>query len=126
MTHERRDHLRPRLNQLYDTFNVADSATDPIQLVRRFSRDDDREVVAFCAAGLAFGRLASVMQSIGRVLDVMGERPAEFVRRFDPQRDGLPLQDFVHRWTRGTDVVALLWVLHQMLEQHGTRSEEHT
>jgi uncharacterized protein (TIGR02757 family) len=99
---------------------MADSATDPIQIVRRFVRDDDREVVAFCAAGLAFGRVTSVMQSIQRLVGVMGERPADFVRHFDPARDGAPLRTFVHRWTRGADVVALLWVLHQMLEQSGS------
>ena len=112
--------LKPTLDGLYDSFNMADSATDPIQLVRRYSRNDDREVVAFCAAGLAFGRVTSVMQSIQRLLDVMGDRPAEFVRRFEPQRDGVPLRPFVHRWTRGADVIALLWVLHQMLARSGS------
>jgi hypothetical protein len=33
-----------------------ESALDPIQIVRRFPRLEDREVVAFIAAGLAFGR----------------------------------------------------------------------
>lgn len=114
------DRLRPTLDGLYDSFNIEDSATDPIQIVRRFSRPDDQEVVAFCAAGLAFGRVTSVMQSVGRVVEVMGAHPAEFVRRFDPRRDAAPLHDFVHRWIRGVDVVALLWVLHQMLRQSGS------
>ena len=112
--------LKVTLDGLYDSFNMADSATDPIQIVRRFSRNDDREIVAFCAAALAFGRVTSVMQSVQRVVDVMGDRPAAFIRRFSPARDARPLQDFVHRWTRGVDVVALLWVLHQMLERSGT------
>ena len=112
--------LKPTLDRLYDSFNMADSATDPIQIVRRFTRDDDREVVAFCAAGLAFGRVSSVMQSISRLVAVMGERPADFVRGFNPARDAAPLRDFVHRWTRGVDVIALLWVLHQMLERSGS------
>jgi uncharacterized protein (TIGR02757 family) len=112
--------LKPTLDRLYDSFNMADSATDPIQIVRRFTRDDDREVVAFCAAGLAFGRVSSVMQSISRLVAVMGERPADFVRGFHPARDAAPLRDFVHRWTRGVDVIALLWVLHQMLERSGS------
>lgn len=112
--------LKPTLDRLYDSFNMADSATDPIQIVRRFTRDDDQEVVGFCAAGLAFGRVSSVMQSIARLVAVMGDRPADFVRRFDPARDSAPLRDFVHRWTRGVDVIALLWVLHQMLERSGS------
>ncbi|MGC4082192.1 MAG: DUF2400 family protein [Vicinamibacterales bacterium] len=84
------------------------------------TRPADQEIVAFCAAGLAFGRVSSVMQSIDRLAAVMGPEPSAFVRRFVPARDGVALRDFVHRWIRGVDVIALLWILHQMLEQSGS------
>src|SRR5688572_27061600 len=103
--------LKPVLDRLYAEFNYPDSATDPIQIVRRFTRPDDREVVGFCASALAFGRVASVIQSIERLLAIMGDRPAEYVRRFEPPRDGAAFADFVHRWTRGADLVALVWIL---------------
>lgn len=112
--------LKPTLDGLYDSFNMADSATDPVQIVRRYARPEDQEIVAFCAAGLAFGRVSSVMQSIERVALVMGPEPAAFVRRFEPARGGAPLRDFVHRWTRGVDVIALLWVIRQMLDRSGS------
>ena len=79
--------LKERLDALYASFNCVDSATDPIQIVRRFADPADREVVGFCAAALAFGRVASVLQSIERLMAVMGPSPAAFVRDFDPQRD---------------------------------------
>ena len=116
----RSETLKPTLDGLYRSFNVADSATDPIQIVRRFESADDQEVVAFIAAGLAFGRVSSVMQSIDRVAAVMGPHPARFVRDFSPARDAAPLRDFIHRWIRGADIVALLWVLHQMLARSGS------
>jgi len=112
--------LTEKLDELYASFNYPDSAADPIQIVRRFTRGDDREIVGFCAASLAFGRVASVLQSIERLLAIMGPRPAEYVRRFDPLRDGQAFDGFVHRWTRGRDLVALLWVLRQMLEADGS------
>jgi uncharacterized protein (TIGR02757 family) len=112
--------LKPELDRLYDTFNYADSAADPIQIVRRYDRADDREVVGFCAGALAFGRVASVLQSIERLLAIMGPRPADFVRRFDARRQGPAFAGLVHRWTRGPDLVALLWVVKQMLERADT------
>jgi uncharacterized protein (TIGR02757 family) len=112
--------LRPALDQLYASFNYPDSATDPIQIVRRFERPDDREVVAFCAAALAFGRVSSVLQSIERVVAVMGKHPGQYVRRFDPRREASKFADIVHRWTRGVDLVALLWLLKQMTDRAGT------
>src|SRR3954451_17163021 len=95
--------LKPTLDRLYTDYNHADSATDPIQIVRRFERPDDREVVAFCAAALAFGRVTSVIQSIERLVALMGEAPATYVRSFDPAREGGRFAPLVHRWTRGVD-----------------------
>ena len=112
--------LKATLDQLYAGFNYPDSATDPIQIVRRFSRDDDREVVAFVAASLAFGRVTSVLQSIERVLAVVGAQPAAYVRRFDPRRDAAAFAGIVHRWTRAPDIVALLWLMRQMIDRSGS------
>ena len=112
--------LKPVLDRLYADFNHADSATDPIRIVRRFQRDDDREIVGFIAAALAFGRVSSVLQSIERVLAVMGREPAACVRRFDARRDGPAFAGIVHRWTREADIVAMLWVLRQMLDRAGS------
>lgn len=109
--------LKAALDTLYASYNAAESATDPIQLVRRFQRPADREIVGFCAAALAFGRVASVLQSIERLLAVMGPSPAEFAASFDPRRDGAKLTSLVHRWTRGEDLIALLIVLRTMLSR---------
>lgn len=108
------------LDRLYEAFNYPDSALDPIQIVRRYPRLDDREVVGFIAAGLAFGRLASVLASIEKVCEVLGDHPAQFVRWFEPAHDGKPLRALQHRWTRGDDLVALVWALRQLLETHGS------
>src|SRR5260221_1754859 len=115
--------LKHTLDLLYDGFNLPDSATDPIQIVRRYARADDREVVGFCAAALAFGRVASVLQSIERVLAVMGDRPAAYVRRFDPRRDAAAFAPIVHRWTRGPDLVALVWLMAQMIDRAGSMED---
>src|SRR5262245_15076678 len=112
--------LKPVLDRLYREFNTPGSATDPIEIVRRFTRNDDREVVAFIAASLAFGRVLSVLQSIERVLAVLGPKPADSIRRFDPASDRASFLPIVHRWTRGNDIAALVWIIHQMLEQSGS------
>jgi uncharacterized protein (TIGR02757 family) len=112
--------LKPVLDRLYREFNYPDSATDPIQIVRRYTRRDDREVVGFVAASLAFGRVTSVLQSIERVLAIMGPQPAAYVRRFAPHREQAAFAPVVHRWTRGPDLVALVWVMTQMIDRAGS------
>lgn len=116
----RDERLKPALDELYAGFNHPESALDPVQIVRRYARLEDRELVAFIAAGLAFGRVSSVMASIEAVCRVLGPRPADFVRDFNPARDGAPILPLVHRWTRGRDLVALVWLLRQLLERHGS------
>jgi uncharacterized protein (TIGR02757 family) len=112
----KRADLKDTLDRLYHQYNCIDAATDPIQVVRRFADPADQEVVGLCAAALAFGRVTSVLQSIERVLEVLGPSPAAFVRRFEPPRDGARLVNVVHRWTRGTDLKALLWIMRSMLQ----------
>ncbi len=108
------------LDELYREYNREDSASDPVHLVRPFHGAANREIAGFCAGALAFGRVASVMQSISTLFAIVGPQPAEFVRRFDPQQPHPALRAMVHRWTRGADLVALLWILRQMLEEAGS------
>ena len=112
--------LKTSLDRLYASFDHPESAIDPIQIVRRYDSVADREVVAFVAAGLAFGRVASVMASVEAVCRVLGPGPAAFVRAFDPIHDGDALRPLVHRWIRGGDLVALLWVLRHLIIRHGS------
>ena len=108
------------LDRLYDDFDQVDVVADPIDRVRGYVDPADREVAGFCAAALAYGRVAGVLKSIDALLAVMGTSPAAFVRRFDPLADGEALSMLTHRWTRGLDLVALVWILRRMLEMSGS------
>jgi uncharacterized protein (TIGR02757 family) len=112
--------LATRLDRLYQDYNREDAALDPVQIVRRYSRPADQEIVGFCAAALAFGRVQSVLNTVNALTAVLGPSPAAWVRRFDPRAPHPELRAMVHRWIRGADIVALLWILRQMLDGHGS------
>ena len=112
--------LKAALDDLYASYNRADAVADPIDLVRRYPADADREVVGFLAAGLAFGRVASILQSTERLLAVLGPAPAAFVGAFDPGRDGGAFASLGHRWTRGEDLAAIVLVLRRMFDEAGS------
>jgi uncharacterized protein (TIGR02757 family) len=42
------------------------------------------------------------------------------VRRFDPARERGAFAGLVHRWTGEADIVALLWILRQMIDRSGS------
>ena len=112
--------LSERLESLYVDYNREDSASDPVHRVRPFADRADREVAGFCAAALAFGRVASVLNSIDTLFRIMGPHPAAYVRAFEPEAPHPELRAMVHRWTKGVDLAALLWILRQMLEASGS------
>jgi uncharacterized protein (TIGR02757 family) len=112
--------LRPALDRLYDEFNRPDAAADPVQFVWRYDRAPDREVVAFLASGLAFGNVTAVIRTLQGLLARLGPNPADYIRSFDPRRHGDGLSSFVHRWTRGEHLVALLLTLQRILRQADT------
>ena len=117
---DRQQALGEALGRLYHDYNRTESASDPVHLVRPFSDRADREIAGFCAAALAFGRVASVLNSIGTLFRIMGPHPAAFVRAFEPEAPHPELRAMVHRWTRGADLVALLWILRQILDRSGS------
>jgi uncharacterized protein (TIGR02757 family) len=112
--------LGPRLARLYEAYNREDAASDPIQIVRRYTFPADQEVIGYCAAALAFGRVASVLNTVETLARVLGPAPAAYVRAFDPAAPHPELRAMVHRWTRGVDIVALLWLLRQMIDRSGS------
>lgn len=112
--------LKTALDRLYLDFDARHSAADPVWRVHRFERADDREVVAFIASALAFGRVQSVINSIEGMLQVMGPSPAAFVRGFTPARDRDRFKHLVHRWTNGADFAALVWIMKQMIDRRGS------
>ncbi|MPY89308.1 MAG: TIGR02757 family protein [Luteitalea sp.] len=112
--------LKPELDRLYEAFNREDAAADPVQFVHRYREVADREIVAFAASALAFGRVASVLASVERLLALMGSSPARFVRTFVPREVMDAFAGLGHRWTRGEDLVALLLVLRHMVDCAGS------
>lgn len=113
------DRYRDVLDAQYSDFNRDDSATDPVNLVRRYADSADREIAGFCAAALAFGRVASVIQSIERLLAILGPSPRAMVETFDPSAHP-QLRPLVHRWVNGRDLAALLLILRRMVEAEGS------
>jgi uncharacterized protein (TIGR02757 family) len=114
------DALSSALERLYRDYDRSGKVPDPIEKVRVYADPADREIAGFIAAGLAFGRVAGILASIDHVLGILGASPSAFVRAFDARRDAGPFRTFVHRWTRGTDIVALILILQHMLESSGS------
>lgn len=121
--------LRERLDALVATFDVSTITPDPLELVLRYERNDDREVAAMLAAAFAYGRADIVVANVGKVLEAMHPSPAAWLRartregRFDRAAARKTFAGFSHRFHKTPDLVALVERLALALERHGSIGE---
>jgi len=111
--------LGERLEALRRQWRSLRLDSDPLLFAHRFADPADREVVAFVAASLAFGRVASIQASIARILAALGPRPAEFLEAWD-EKDLPALRTFQHRWVTGKDVEDFLRMVKRARRAHGS------
>ncbi len=81
---------------------------DPLELLYRYGRPRDREVVALVASSLAYGRVKQILRSVTAVLATLGRSPARRLLETSPSRLRRALGGFRHRFSTGRDVAALL------------------
>jgi uncharacterized protein (TIGR02757 family) len=112
--------LRDRLDDLYAHYDHRFVDPDPLQFVRQQTTDADREVVGLIASALAYGNVKQIKRSIGRVVEVLGDRPAEAIDHLDPSEARAGLRGFKHRFNDARDVACLLFFLKQMRAQAGS------
>ncbi|MCE1229053.1 MAG: TIGR02757 family protein [Firmicutes bacterium] len=102
------------LHQLALTYEAPSAlALDPISVPRSYASPWDREVTAWIAAHLAYGRVAPMLNAIGRAVAPLGQEPAQWLRSRTPaqaRRDlHHALKGWVWRFHTSSDLVE--WVL---------------
>jgi uncharacterized protein (TIGR02757 family) len=112
--------LRDLLESIYNTCNHREHiGHDPLQFLYKYSARRDREIAAFFAACLAYGRVEQIRKSLNNLFRRLGRSPFDFVRNFSAAR-ARKLRDFKHRFTTGRCLADLMWVLKDVLAQHGS------
>ena len=84
------------LRQRYETDLAL--ALDPIAVPLRFTDPMDREIAAFIAAHLAYGKVAPMVRAIEKLLKPLGEWPAEWLRKRDEQIIQIELEEALRGW----------------------------
>lgn len=112
--------IKSVLEKLYDKYNHREFIKpDPLQFLYRYSNRGDREIAAFLAAALAYGRVQQIEKSLNDLFGRIGASPYAFVKDFGKtQRQ--KLNNFKHRFTTGEDVSDLLELLRGVLGENSS------
>ncbi|MCB1152271.1 MAG: TIGR02757 family protein [Deltaproteobacteria bacterium] len=109
------------LDDVYGRYHRVElMGIDPVSRVHRFSKPEDVEIAGLVAAALAYGRVASVVNSVDKVLAALGPSPYDTLKSFDRRRDGKRLAGFVHRFTTAEDMTDFLQGVAHLVGEYGS------
>lgn len=92
---------------------------DPILIPHQFSAKEDQEIIGLFAAIIAWGNRKSIIKSAQRIVELLDQAPAQFVREHQ-ESDLEALAPFVHRTFMREDLQFFLRALQGIyLEHHG-------
>ena len=122
--------LKTRLDGLCGRYDTPEAlALDPLAVALTYPDPLDREVAAFVAAHLAYGRVAPMLRAVRAALAPLGAHPAAWLRGPDERAAGCDLRcalkDWVWRFHTGEDLAAWLLTWKRLDAESGAGLEAH-
>lgn len=114
-----RSELKELLERLYDRYNRAEFIPDdPIAVPHRYTERADREIAGFFAATIAWGNRPSIVRNGHRMMLLMDNAPADFVRHAT-ERELAQFSTYAHRTFHGGDLRDFVVALRRIDERFG-------
>ncbi|HPW46059.1 MAG TPA: TIGR02757 family protein [bacterium] len=108
------------LDELYCRLNRREYVSpDPLQFLYNYSEGVDREIVALIASSLAYGRVAQILKSVEKVLNLV-KNPSNFIENNNFKSMRMLFKDFKHRFTTGDEIASMLFAVKGAVERFGS------
>lgn len=98
--------------------NISFIERDPISVPHRFSKKQDREIMGFFAATLAWGQRTTIIRNSLKLAEWMDEAPHDFIKNHQ-EKERNRFLGFVHRTFNDTDLLYFI----EFLQQHYQEEE---
>jgi uncharacterized protein (TIGR02757 family) len=109
------------LEGLYAKYNKAELISpDPLQFVRNYAADEDREIAALIGACFAYGNVKQIIKNVGNILSAMGPSPRAFLLTCDEKSLNKTFAGFKYRFTTQRELVGFLLALSGILKEYGS------
>lgn len=112
--------LKHCLDQLAACYGARFLDSDPVSLVHRYDAPEDREVAGFVVSVLAYGGASHIRKSAREALSRTGKSPADFAHNIKPGKALEIFHTFRHRWTTGSEIAFIFWILGKVLREYGS------
>ena len=109
------------LEELYAEYNRREYVSpDPLEFLYRYDDRADREVVGLIASSLAYGRVASILASVRRILSALGKHPADTLAGSDEKKLFESVRGFKHRFNGDAEMAKFLAGIGTVLREYGS------
>lgn len=116
--------LRDNLEQIYKSLNKREYVhPDPLEFLYGFENFEDREIVGLLASSLAYGRVAQILKSIGKILTILGESPKHFLASNTEAQTLKAFAGFKHRFTTEEEMGNFFVGIRKTTQKYGTLNE---
>lgn len=93
---------------------------DPVRFVHSYSDPRDQEIAGLLSSGLAYGRVDQILKFLGKLFEVLGAHPYQYVLNFDPKANSSDFHNLNYRFYRGRDIACFIYLLKQVLGRHSS------
>jgi len=113
--------FKKKLEYLYNRYNRRNYVhPDPLEFLYSYNDIKDREIVAFTASALAYGRVKQILKSVSKVLNVLDPSPYLFLTNSTFKSMSRKFEGFKHRFASGDHMAVMLWGLKKTIERFGS------
>lgn len=116
-----RTELANALEKMHDRFHLPEYISpDPLEVVFRYRKNQDREIVALIAAALAYGRVQQILVNVDRVLEPMRKSPKQYLVQATRKELQKEFKSFQHRWTTSGELISFLLGIQHVVNTWGS------
>jgi len=121
MIKKKAPNLKEKLDELYDFYNRKKFVhPDPLEFLYYYDDLRDRELVAFIASSLAYGRVAQILKSVSTILKIISPSPYYFLINISEKELLNTFIGFKHRFTTGDDMAYMMLGVKKIIEDEGS------
>jgi len=109
------------LEHLYEQYNDRKFIhPDPLEFLYNYPDLKEKEVVGIIASSLAYGQVKQILRSVSGILNIMGKKPSEFLKKTTLQELESVFSNFKHRFTNGGELAVFLSNIGSILRKYGS------
>ncbi|MBM3707705.1 MAG: TIGR02757 family protein [Actinobacteria bacterium] len=109
------------LEHLYEKYNDRKFIhPDPLEFLYNYPDLKEREVAGIITSSLAYGQVKQILKSVSGILNIMGKKPSEFLKKTTLQELEAVFSGFKHRFTNGRELAVFLSNIGSILRKYGS------